>query len=349
MDRQMKKTETLLLYLFIFSITSCASSGRFPDAPQWVSMPDKAYPPALYITAVGYGNSRGRAESSALRNLTAQFGQSVQGNMKVSTQYAETVTNAGGSWTQNEGVNDRVVISTKLDTLIGAKIQETWENGQGVCYALAVMDRAETRALYSRLIMQNEHTIRELLTMTDTEKYSFAGLRRYHQAAQVASVNESMQAVMLFSSAPKWPANALLYTNASLLLEANAISAALPPVYIETQGDKYYFFSILLEDKVSRAGLRVSDTWEKSGFTLSAVFTTTERPKREGDRFIYVDWLLELKLTDNENGEVLVSVSKQDKAGHASYDLAQLKATETASLYVRDYFWELGIIPYSKF
>ena len=78
------------------------------DKPAWVDAPDSVFPRSRFVSAVGYGGDRGHAERSALANLTALFGQSVQAELKTISSYSEAVKSGAIQVTENSSIQNAI-------------------------------------------------------------------------------------------------------------------------------------------------------------------------------------------------------------------------------------------------
>jgi len=85
-----------------------------------------------------------------------------------------------------------------MDKLIGAEIVNIWEEPRpgGMFYALAVINRQRTIAIYSEIIRINQINIEYLINMDEEEKNTVNGIARYKLAAQIAKRNEKYTEVI---------------------------------------------------------------------------------------------------------------------------------------------------------
>ena len=182
----------LLSLPLVFSV--CASSVPatavvVSNEPDWVRDPYAKYDRQANMAAVGMGSSRDLAEKSALGNLVAIFGQSIQVDEKVSSSYQEAIRSGiTASWSENIVVDTNIATSAGMDNLIGAEIGETWRDNRGEYYAVAVLNKPKAEQLYSEMIKSNQAMIGNLVDIPATEKNTFDGFARYQFAATIADV-----------------------------------------------------------------------------------------------------------------------------------------------------------------
>lgn len=193
----------ILLILAAVMFISCSTTGG-NSRPKWIDAPDSVYPAALYVSAVGESTKREWAEQNALSNLSRYFKTSVSVTQDVSDRYLTLMDENKTSNTQETEVLESILITSKQDSLIGAKIAQTWVDSNGSCYAIAVMERQKTAQIYSELI--NDHT-REINKLLENSKNAGSALEAYSDlslAYVLAAVNEDLLAVVSVVDVNLW-------------------------------------------------------------------------------------------------------------------------------------------------
>ena len=226
----------LFIYAISFSLFACAGNASLKkDGPQWIGDPYSKYDRQLYLAAVGNGGSRQIAEKNALGNLAAFFGQAIKVDETVSTIYLEAAKKGtGGKWSESIAVDNTIATSAGLDYLIGAEISDTWNNGSGDYYALALLSKTRAVQSYSGMIDSNYVTINKLTNMNDAEKNSFEGYSRYMLAAAFADINANFGNILSVLGAPGLSMG--LKKGEDYRLEAAAIARTIP-IEIKTEND----------------------------------------------------------------------------------------------------------------
>lgn len=206
-----KVIKTALAALFLACMIGCAGTPAANNskqiggaAPAWVSNPKSVYPESKYLSSVGYGPDRESAEKDALGDLTAVFGQSVQGATTAGYNYQQAVSNGLLSAEENRELDTVVKTSFAMDTLIGVEIDTVWFNGHDTYYAVAVMDRQKCSVLYRDLIESNFDIISTLTeSLTSEQRNSFVGLSNYKMAAVIADANAAFINVLSVLDPPQ--------------------------------------------------------------------------------------------------------------------------------------------------
>ncbi|MDR2096036.1 MAG: LPP20 family lipoprotein [Treponema sp.] len=158
--------------------------------PVWVASPESTYPRNGYVAATGFGDNRAGAEKNALAALISIFGQSIQAELKVLSDYRESIANGRTDVRQSETVSSAIKTFSSLDSLLGAEVRDTWfDSAKGTYYAVAVMEKAKTITLYADTIRSNQRIINDLINIAAAERNSLEAYSRYQFAARIADAN----------------------------------------------------------------------------------------------------------------------------------------------------------------
>lgn len=331
-----KKASALFAFLAGFGLAlvfaACVTEGSLVPGsgltgarqPEWVRDPYTKYSRQANVAAVGSGATREAAEKSALGNLVAIFGQSVQVDERVSTSYQAAVENGvTATWSEDVDVESGVTTSAGLDSLVGAEIAEVWHNGGSAYYAAAVLNKAKAALIYSDLVASNQKMIGNLVNMPDAEKNTLNGLARYQFAATVADVTVPYVNLLSVIGAPPPEVK----RGDDYRLEALAISKAIP-VGIAVQNDK----SGRIEGAFAKAlsGLGFAGGGNNPPYTLAVnIVTTPVEVARNQNKFTRIE--LEANFTDTTRGVVLLPFNFNSREGHLSQAEADNRAYTAAA------------------
>jgi len=319
-----------LQLVFSACASSPASGGSAASRskPAWVESVDTVYDRGLYVAAVGHASDRETAEKSALTNLAAIFGQSIQSDQAITNTYREAVINgATAGWTDDIAMQNTIETSVSMDNLIGAEVRETWYDGVGTYYAAAVMDRLKTAEIYMNMIRANQAMIGNLIKMNQTEKYTIEGFIRYQFAAVTADVNLTYANVLSAIGFP-YPGN--LQKGDEYRLEALEIVKAIPvlvQVAKRDDIDRAGRISAAFTKALSDFGFRTSTSGSGSTpYTLRVDFNLSEvQLPNQQNKFVRYE------ITANFTGSMsgvgqLPSYSISGREGHTSVSEAENRA-----------------------
>ena len=317
------------LSLSLLLLCTCASGGSARGEPDWVRDPYVKYDREENVAAVGMGSSRELAERSALGNLVAIFGQSIQVDETVSNSYQEAVRNGViANWSDNTTVDSVIATSAGMDTLVGAEIRETWRDNRGENYAVAVLNKAKAIQLYSDMVMANHAMIGNLINIPSMEINSFDGYSRYQFAATLADLSLSYGNLL---SVMGVQVSGLRGGN-EYRIEAQNITKAIP-VGIRVQNDKSGriegAFATVLSDVGFRSGGINSRYVLDVNVNASPVTIT-------GNPYNWTRIEVNANLGDINSGAVLLPFNFNTREGHTSQGEADNRAYMAAEQIIKE-------------
>jgi hypothetical protein len=285
---------------------------------------------------VGYGQDRGEAERNALAALVAVFGQSVQAEMNAVTRYSEAVTNGAVNVSEDSTIQNAIKTFAAMDTLVGAEIDAVWYDGNASHYALALMDRIKTAALYTGMINDNQRVINELTTLDDEDKYTLGGIARFRLAGTIADVNQAYANVLSVIGNGTNPA-LNLRTGNSYRLEAAEIAGSIP-VAVRVSDDPTGRIGSAFALVLNNAGFKGGEA--ASRYVLTAALSITEDPA-QNDRFSFANYLVDARLTDIRENTVLLPFTITGREGYTNLAGAENRALMAAEKQITETFGEV--------
>ena len=312
-----------IIFLFIFLVTACKSNSnpqRANNAPEWTRDPYIRYNRNLYVAAIGMGSSHELAERSALANLIAIFGQSIEMDETIAESY-EQLSRSGyiTNWSEQINVDIAITRLASIDSLIGAEIGEIWhDTGRNDYYAAAVLNRARAAQIYTDLIRSNQLLIENVLDIPQEERNTLEGLSRYHLAALIADMLTPYNNLLSVIGAPVQG----LKTGADYRLEAADIARTIP-IALRVQNDR----SGRIQGAFARA---LSDMGFQSGGTSSRylleVSIVIEPVILTGNPNSWTRIEVNADLLDTNLGTVLLPFNFNSREGHTSQSEADNRA-----------------------
>jgi hypothetical protein len=296
--------------------------------PGWVDNPEMVYSRARFISAVGHASTRNNAERDALARLTGVFGQSVQAELRTTTAYSEAVRDGVIQVSENTAVQNAIVTSAQMDTLVGAEIADTWNDTQNrMFYAVAVMERERTSILYSDLIRSNERIIASLVDMPAATRNSLDGYARYTLAATIADANRLYANVLTVVGNTRGINPAQMQSGDSFRLQAADIAANIP-MGVAVEGDRGNRLSTAISRAVTATGFRAGGANSRYMLRFSYTVDTVDLP---GQTNQFVRYELVGTLQDTAGGNaVLLPFSARGREGHLTRAEAEERAFRSA-------------------
>lgn len=314
----------------VFLLASCATSGGSSSsskaqkkAPEWVNNPRTTYNEAQYVSAVGQGNSREAAEKSATTALIAIFGQNIKGETTINERYAKAIRSGTITVSEDSELTRNMSSSVSMESVIGAEIKDTWDDGAGTFYAVSVMDKMKAAPTYASLLDTNEETIAQLTAINEADKNTFDAYARYDLAATIADTSlQFVNVLSVINPAQAASKRASLASADTFRLACLAIAEKIP-VEVIVYGDSEDRVRSAFSNVLSQSGFKVGTS--ESRYVIEATLSLTEAVLlNNANKF--VRYVLDARLTDRATGKVLLPFSLNGREGHTSVPEAEHRA-----------------------
>jgi hypothetical protein len=330
----MHKTVAVILFGFVIFFLGPVSLSADPG---WIRNPYTAYDRNTHFAATGHGATRREAERSALAALTAGFGQSIQAEFNAVNAYSETVSGGAAQASGTASVKEAIKTSASLDALIGAEIGDVWESGTGMVYAVAVMDKAKTAALYADLIRSNQMVIADLIALSNTEKNSLDGYSRYRLAAVIADVNHAYAAILSLTGHASGIELDSLRNGDNYRLEAVHITNAIP-ITVVVKNDLSDRIRSAFASVLASSGFRSGGSNSRYVLNVTATISEAILPDKSHKHAQYV---VDANFTDTVEGVVLFPFSIHGRETHVNFPEAEKRAVAAVEKKIKDNYGQL--------
>ena len=297
-------------------------TGRRPD---WVDGAGRPYPFTHYLTGVGYGPDRQAAEDMARSEIAKIFYSDIQSSNRIYQEILERT--AGGKSTSEGRINfAEITRVTTHKILSGVRITRVYRDrgSQPEFYALAVLDRFQSRAVLRQKIQELDVDMQQLLSEFRGQpdplsqvKLLWAGMRKHalRQAynAELRIVDPSAQGV-----APVINATDIKTRLNNVLLKdfLIALSVAGPGAEQVRQA---------LSEALNQQGFAVTEEIGKASIVARGMIEINPLPPSSSG-WQFVRWQAYFDLVDRNGGSVFGSVHKSGKTGHLTLAHAEDRA-----------------------
>jgi len=333
----------LLMFLACVSVNAQNRGG----APDWVRDPYKKFDRQTNVAAVGMGNSRQAAEKDALGKLVAIFGQSIRVDEKIHTSYVEAVrSGAVASWSENTAVDNSIITSAGMDSLIGAEIGDAWDNGKDY-YAAAVLNKTRALQVYSEMVRSNQAMIANLVNLPAADKNSLEGVARYQFAAMIADITVSYGNLLSHIGAPAFAQG--LKKGDEYRLEAQNIARAIP-VSVVVTNDRSGRIQGAFAKSLSELGFRSGGNNSRYVLQVDITVSPVDLPNNPN---VFARMELSANLTDTSQRAVLLPYNfsppireghrTQSEAENRVYAAAERKISGEYTKLLNDYLSQLPV------
>ncbi|GHT83620.1 hypothetical protein FACS1894137_05220 [Spirochaetia bacterium] len=321
----------LSLMLFFQGVASASAE------PGWTRNPYTVYDRNTYFAATGHGANRREAEQAALAALTASFGQSIQAEFNAMSTYTEAVSKGAVQVSQNATVREAIKTSTALDALIGAEIGDVWDDGAGIVYAAAIMNKSKTAILYADLIRSNQRSITDLITMSDADKNSLDGYSRYQLAAAIADVNRTYANILSLTGNTAGIETGSLKNGDDYRLLAVNITKTIP-IAVAVSNDRSDRIRGAFASVLGTAGFRSDGNNPRYVLKVRVNLSEAIMPDKAHK---YVRYEIDANLTDTADGAVLLPFNINGREAHTNLPEAEKIAVAEAAKKIKDNYGQL--------
>jgi len=299
-----------------------ATKGKRPD---WVDGESGEYPSVMYMTGVGYASERKTAEDRARSEIAKIFYSNIDSQSRTYQEYLQTTFKGKAKTRESINIEDITRVSTQK-VLSGIIIAQVYQQTrpEPYFYALAVLDREQSKRTLQDKIEQLDYDIQKLLSATQRENDKLTKIKNLNTCIEKYILREACN---------------------SELRIVNRSGGGIPPAVSFTEIKKQ-LTDILLRDfliALSVKGTRASDIQEalvealnKKGFSISSDYTKVSVMVRgninikpidqRASEWKFVRWRAYFDLVDKQGGAVFGSIKKTGKEGHLSLSQAEERA-----------------------
>jgi hypothetical protein len=296
--------------------------------PVWVASPESTYPRSGYVAATGFGDSRASAEKNALAALISIFGQSIQAELKMLSDYRESISNGRTDVRQSETVSNAIKTFSSLDSLLGAEIRDTWlDSGRRTYYAVAVMEKARTISLYADTIRSNERIINDLINIAALERNTLEAYSRYQFAARIADANRVYANILTYVGDTTSGINpATMKKGDDYRLEALNITRGIP-IGVSVVNDRQSRISGAFREKLSEIGFRSGGNTSRYILRVDVSLSPVDLP---GQTNKFTRYVIDANLMDMNDDTILLPWNINGREGHLNQSEADNRAIRGA-------------------
>jgi len=314
----------------LFLLIGPASLARAATAPDWVNGSDKKYPSALYLSGVGYADTRQAAEDRAYAAISKIFAAEINSKTQEWEKYLQSDAKGQSEDKRQISIEQATQVSTKR-MLENVSIAETWlDSSQAVYYALAVMDRQHAAAALRDRITALDLKVEELLGQTRQSGDKLRTVRAYHGAVEALLLREANNAELRIVS-PTGKGSEGGESLADVNRDLHEYLARNFKIVVKVGGENGEPIRTAIVEGLNRQGLPVAASSEDSA-DLAVDGTVSLEPVHlpRGGSTRFVRWSAAFQVTDLAAQQVIGSVAKQGREGHLTMPEAEARALRTA-------------------
>lgn len=303
------------IFAFFFVFSACFLFAAKNKMPRWITLPSDVYPAEKYMNGTGSGKNRETAELEAVRNLSSVFGQTVKSNTAASKKMEQALSEGKVSFSSSENLQQNITSQIEAENLIGIEIAEYFYNKpEKKWYAVAILEREKTAAVYQKYIEKNDATVRKAIKESEKNPGTFYGYSEICFAAEIASENDKLVknlTVIDFESGSEISKKIVSLKNTQLTKKKFAENIT---IYVQISGDKDNKIKSAFQDIFSKYGFKTSPS-KKEKYNLEGKYSSEISQK---GKIIYCVYSLDLDFSDVLQTESLFAINLKGREGSLS-------------------------------
>jgi len=314
---------------------------RAATAPDWVNGPSKKYPASVYLTGVGYADTRQAAEDRAYAAISKIFAAEINSKTQEWEKYLQTDAKGRTEDSRQINIEQATEVSTKK-VLENVTIAETWlDESKAVYYVLAVMDRQHAASALRDRITSLDLKVEELLKQAK-QGNKLQTVRALHGAVANLLLREAYNTELRVVN-PSGKGSESGVSLAATNQDLREFLAKNFKIMVAVTGENSEPIRNAIVEGLNRQGLPVvaagltpsdfqPDLLVKGAVTLEPV----QMPAGGSPRTHFVRWAAAFDLTDEASQQVIGSVARQGREGHLTEPEAEARALRSAEQEVSD-------------
>ena len=303
------------IFVFSFIFSACLIFGAKKKMPEWITLPASVYPSETYMNGTGSGENRESAELEAVKNLSSIFGQTVKSNSLASKKMEQALSDGKVSFSSSGNLQQNITSQIEAENLIGIEIAEYFYNSsEKKWYAIAILDRKKTAAVYLDLIQKNDAVVRQSVAESEKNPHSFYGYSEICFATGIASENDRLLKNLTVIDFEQGNAISKEIVSLQSMQAAQKKFAEGITIYIRIGGDRENKIKSAFQNIFSKYGFKTSSS-KKEKYGLEGSYSS-EISKR--GKITYCVYTLNLDFSDNLKSESLFAINLKGREGAPS-------------------------------
>ena len=296
--------------------------GKRPD---WVDGESSEYPASFYMTGVGYAPDRQTAENKARAEISKIFYSEIDASNRAYEEYLQTTYKGKSKTRESINIEDITKISTQK-VLSGVSIAQVYQQSrpEKLFYALAILDREQTKRILRQKINQLDQDMQKLLTDSRLEKDKLIQIKYLNACIEKHIIRQAYNTELRIVT--------LSGEGISPTISFSEIKAQLTDILLRdflialtVKGTRSLDIKEALVEALNKKGFSVSDDFASASVVVRG--NVNIRPFEQGSsEWKFVRWKAYFDLVDQQGGAVFGSIKKTGKEGHLNVSQAEERA-----------------------
>ena len=296
--------------------------GKRPD---WVDGESSEYPPSFYMTGVGYAPDRQTAENKARAEISKIFYSEIDASNRAYEEYLQTTYKGKAKTRESISIEDITKVSTQK-VLSGVSIAQVYQQRrpEKLFYALAILDRAQSKRILRQKIDQLDKDINKLLSDSRLEKDKLIQIKYLNTCIEKHIIRQAYNAELrIVNRSGEGIPPSISFTDIKKQLTDILLRDFL--IALSVKGSRSADIKEALVEALNQKGFSVSDNFASASVVVRGNINI--RPFEQGSsEWKFVRWKAYFDLVDQQGGAVFGSIKKTGKEGHLNLSQAEERA-----------------------
>ncbi|MBT8374196.1 MAG: LPP20 family lipoprotein [Deltaproteobacteria bacterium] len=296
--------------------------GKRPD---WVDGESSEYPPSFYMTGVGYAPDRQTAENKARAEISKIFYSEINASNRAYEEYIQTTYKGKAKTRESISIEDITKISTQK-VLSGVTIAQVYQQSrpEKLYYALAILDRAQSKRILRQKIAQLDKDIQKLLSDSRLEQDKLIQIKYLNTCIEKYIIRQAYNTELrIVTRSGEGIPPSISFTEIKKQLADILLRDFL--IALSVKGTRSLDIREALVEALNQKGFSVSDDFASASVVVRG--NVNIRPFEQGSsEWKFVRWKAYFDLVDQHGGAVFGSIKKTGKEGHLNLTQAEERA-----------------------
>ncbi len=296
--------------------------GKRPD---WVDGESSEYPTSFYMTGVGYAPDRQTAENKARAEISKIFYSEIDASNRAYEEYLQTTYKGKSKTRESVSIEDITRVSTQK-VLSGVYVVQVYQQRkpEKLFYALAILERQQTKRILRQKIDQLDKDIQKLLAHSRIEKDKLIQIKYLNTCVEKHIMRQAYNAELrIVTRSGEGMPPTISFTEIKKQLTDILLRDFL--IALSVKGTRSGDIKEALVEALNKKGFSVSDDFANASVVVRG--NVNIRPFEQGSsEWKFVRWKAYFDLVDQQGGAVFGSIKKTGKEGHLNLSQAEERA-----------------------
>lgn len=308
------------IYLIVLlGLYLSACSGVYADNIKWVDEISVFYPEKLFLTGLGIGETKEKADNRAFQNISKSIKLHIKSEEFSKEEYYQ---NDSGESTHTFNYDEKIQIESETVLENASIVKHGYDSSKEMYYSLAVLRKDKYSDILSSKIEESKENANRLLIAIEKEESKVIKLGNMFRLHMESAIQQNAYVVLRTVSD-----NYSLYKPKPNLLEVQRmIDRFLLNEFVfslKISGDMADEIKMIMGDVLTTKGYYIStDSGKEPDVIIKGNMRIRKMPARRG-RWVILSWKFDLSFIESRNEAVILRYTLQNRQQQPSVEMAR--------------------------